>query len=76
MAGHEWLFLHEGVFPSAKPKNCENQREYHDVIEAMVELRGREFARFKGLGVKRLDCRYPVYYLCARYMMNTKPVKN
>jgi hypothetical protein len=41
-AGNGWLFLHEGVFPSAKAKNCENQREYHDIIDAMVELRGRQ----------------------------------
>jgi hypothetical protein len=29
-----------------------------------------------GLGVKRLNCRYPVYYFCDSYMMNTKPDKN
>jgi hypothetical protein len=41
MAGHGWWFLQEGVFPSAKAKNCEIQREYHDIIDAMVEVRGR-----------------------------------
>ena len=41
-AGHGWLFLHKGVFLFAEAKNCENQREYHDIIDAMVEMRGQK----------------------------------
>jgi len=31
-----------GVFPSAKAKNSENQGEYHDIVDAMIHLRGRK----------------------------------
>jgi hypothetical protein len=42
MAGHGWLFWHKGVFTSAKAKNSENQGEHHDIIDAVVHLRGRK----------------------------------
>jgi hypothetical protein len=42
VAGRGWLFLHKGVFPSARAKNSENQGEYHDMIYATEKLKGRQ----------------------------------
>jgi hypothetical protein len=33
--------FHDGVLPTDRAKNSENQREYHDIIDAIVELMGR-----------------------------------
>ena len=41
MAGDGWLFSHKGVFPTTKVENSENEREYHDIIDAMVEWMGQ-----------------------------------
>jgi hypothetical protein len=38
MAEQWWLFWHKGIFPSLSAKNSENQRECHDVLDAMGEL--------------------------------------
>jgi hypothetical protein len=41
------LFLQEGVFPAARAKNCENQREYHDLTYVIEGLSRRRVNRFK-----------------------------
>jgi len=60
-AGHGGLFWHEGVFPSLRAQNSENQREYHDIIDAMVELSGRQVDTSKrtpwGRSTYDLECR-------------------
>jgi hypothetical protein len=40
-AGHGWVFLHKGMFPSAGAKNSENQREDHDIRHAIEKVKGR-----------------------------------
>jgi hypothetical protein len=41
MAGHGWWFPQEVVFASARVKNSENQREYRNIIDAIIELTER-----------------------------------
>ena len=38
-------------------------------INRTVPYRG--YVRLAGLGVKHLNCRYPIYTSCSRYKMNT-----
>jgi hypothetical protein len=36
------LLLHKGMFPSSRAKNSENQREYHDLWDVIMEWTKRD----------------------------------
>jgi hypothetical protein len=59
--GDWWLFWHEVVLISARPKNCENQRDDDDLIDAMVEFRGR-----------RIDTSKRTIWVCPTYVLDSR----